>query len=115
MRTLFNIALSNFVVPAMFSIAQFVCVYRNVNMVVLDQIMLVNMMVATFGVAFATIWAGSTNREEAQILDSKHINTASSFTAGFRGGPGYSAYQSSTVTIPGTGSMASPSGEYASK
>lgn len=71
MRTLSNIALTNFVVPTMISIAQFVYVYHNVNTLVLNQIILVNTMFATFGVVFATVWAGSTNRREPQLLDLK--------------------------------------------
>lgn len=69
--------------------------------------MLVNIMLATFGVAFATVWAGSTNRQEAQTLDSKQYNTASSLTAAFRGGPGYAANRSSTVAFAGSGYMVS--------
>lgn len=83
MRTLFRIALTNFLVPTMFSIAQFICVYRNVDAMILNQIVLANTMIATFGVAFATVWAGKTRREEAQILDSKRNNTTSRLLAVF--------------------------------
>ncbi|KAG8215920.1 hypothetical protein J3R82DRAFT_7892 [Butyriboletus roseoflavus] len=114
-RTLFNIALTNFVVPTMFSIAQFACVYRGVDMVILDDIMLVNTMLATFGVAFATVWAGTTNRQEAQVLNSKRNDTAISLTAGFKGGSGHPANRASTVTIAGSGYTPSSRDENASK
>ncbi|KAG8218073.1 hypothetical protein J3R82DRAFT_3575 [Butyriboletus roseoflavus] len=83
MRTLFRIALTNFLVPTMFSIAQFVCVYRNVDPMILNQLVLVNTMVATFGVAFATVWAGKTRRQEEQILESTRNNTTSRLMAIF--------------------------------
>lgn len=64
---LFRIALSNFVIPTLFSIAQLVIVYRNVNVVVINDIVLVNGMLAVFGVVFATVWVGKTGRHEAKI------------------------------------------------
>lgn len=103
MRILFTIALTNFVVPAIFSIVQFACVYRNVSMVTLDQIILVNLMLATFGVAFATVWAGSANRQEAYILGPKYNNTANNLATPFRGGPVSSEDKPSTATIAGSG------------
>ncbi|KAH7930721.1 hypothetical protein BV22DRAFT_1054497 [Leucogyrophana mollusca] len=59
LKTLFWIALSNFVIPALFSLAQIIVVYRAVNPVVINQICLANTSVAVIGVVFATVWAGS--------------------------------------------------------
>ncbi|KAF8551394.1 hypothetical protein OG21DRAFT_286145 [Imleria badia] len=67
MRTLSRIALSNFIIPTLFSIAQLVVVYRSVNVVVVNEIILVNTMLAVFGVVFATLWAGNAGRREAQM------------------------------------------------
>ena len=67
MRTLSHIALSNFIIPSLFSIAQLVVVYRNVDALVVNEIVLVNTMLAVFGVAFATVWAGNVSRREAQM------------------------------------------------
>jgi len=66
MRTLTHIALSNFIIPSLFSIAQLVVVYRNVDVLVVNEIVLVNTMLAVFGVVFATVWTGSASRREAQ-------------------------------------------------
>lgn len=67
MRTLFHIALSNFIIPSLFSIVQLIIVYRNVNIVVVNEIILVNTMLAVFGVVFATVWVGNVSRREAQM------------------------------------------------
>lgn len=67
MRTLSRIALSNFMIPSLFSIAQLVVVYRNVNVLIVNEIVLVNTMLAVFGVVFATVWAGNAGRREAQM------------------------------------------------
>lgn len=67
MRTLSRIALSNFIIPTLFSIAQLVVVYRSVNVLVVNEIVFVNTMLAVFGVAFATVWAGKIGRREAEI------------------------------------------------
>lgn len=99
MRTLFRIAVTNFVVPAMFSIAQFVCAYRNVNALVLNQVILVNTMVSTFGVAFATVWAGSVSRQRVQVQESYRKYTTSRLMSIFGTGSGRVANQSSTVMI----------------
>ncbi|KAG0709847.1 hypothetical protein DFH29DRAFT_820348 [Suillus ampliporus] len=70
LQTLFWIALSNFTIPALFSVAQIIVIYREVNVVVINQIILVNTSIAVIGVVFATVWAGSVNRQIAQ-LDAK--------------------------------------------
>ncbi|KIJ67451.1 hypothetical protein HYDPIDRAFT_25904 [Hydnomerulius pinastri MD-312] len=69
MRTLSRIALSNFVIPSLFSLAQLVVVYRNVNVLIVNEIVLVNTMLAVFGVVFATVWAGKEGRREAEAWD----------------------------------------------
>lgn len=65
LRTLFWIALSNFTIPALFSVAQIIVIYREVNPIIINQIILVNTSIAVIGVVFATIWAGSVNRQIA--------------------------------------------------
>lgn len=67
MHTLSHIALSNFLIPSLFSIVQFVVVYRSVNVLIINDIVLVNTMLAVFGVVFATVWAGNVSRREAQF------------------------------------------------
>ncbi|KAG1906975.1 uncharacterized protein F5891DRAFT_940924 [Suillus fuscotomentosus] len=66
LRTLFWIALSNFVIPALFSVAQIIVIYCEVNPVVINQIILANTSIAVIGVVFATVWAGTVNRQIAQ-------------------------------------------------
>ncbi|KAF8141358.1 hypothetical protein EV363DRAFT_1391827 [Boletus edulis] len=67
MRTLSRIALSNFIIPSIFSIAQLIVVYRNVNVLMLNDVVLVNTMLAVFGVVFATVWAGNVSQRETRI------------------------------------------------
>lgn len=67
MRTLSRFALSNFLIPSVFSIAQLIVVYRNVNVLIVNEIVLVNTMLAVFGVVFATVWAGNVGKRQAQI------------------------------------------------
>ncbi|KAH0836877.1 hypothetical protein J3R83DRAFT_8672 [Lanmaoa asiatica] len=66
MRTLSRIALSNFLVPSLFSIAQLVVVYHNVDPLVVNEIVFVNTMLAVYGVVFATVWSGNVGRNEAR-------------------------------------------------
>lgn len=60
----------NFIVPTVFSIIQFICVYCNVDPMILNQFVLVNTVLTT-------VWAGRTRRQEVQILESEHNSTAS--------------------------------------
>ncbi|KAF9220712.1 hypothetical protein BS17DRAFT_313955 [Gyrodon lividus] len=69
MRSLSRIALSNFIIPSLFSIAQLIVVYRSVDVIVVNEIVLVNTMIAVFGVVFASVWAGKEARREAQAWD----------------------------------------------
>ncbi|KAF9226669.1 hypothetical protein BS17DRAFT_697636 [Gyrodon lividus] len=73
LKTLFWIAVSNFVFPALFSIAQIIVVYREVDPVVINQIVLVNTSIAVIGVVFATVWAGSVKKrmDEADAIAPK--------------------------------------------
>ncbi|KAG2042215.1 hypothetical protein BDR03DRAFT_854103 [Suillus americanus] len=66
LQTLFWIALSNFIIPALFSVAQIIVIYCEVDPVVINQIILANTSIAVIGVVFATVWAGSVNRQIAQ-------------------------------------------------
>jgi len=67
MRTLSRIALSNFIIPSVFSIAQLIVVYRNVNVLIVNEVVLVNTMLAVFGVVFATVWAGNVSQRKTRI------------------------------------------------
>ncbi|GJE96288.1 hypothetical protein PsYK624_124820 [Phanerochaete sordida] len=58
-RTLLWVAATNFVVPVLFSLAQIIVVYRGVDVLVVNDIVLVNTSVAVIGVVFATVWAGT--------------------------------------------------------
>ncbi|KAG2127455.1 uncharacterized protein EDB93DRAFT_215879, partial [Suillus bovinus] len=61
--TLFWIALSNFIIPALFSVVQIIVIYCEVNPAVINQTMLANMSIAVIGIVFATVWAGSVNSQ----------------------------------------------------
>ena len=43
-------------VPVLFSLAQIIVVYRDVDLLVVNDIVLVNTSVAVIGVVFATVW-----------------------------------------------------------
>ncbi|KAG0697274.1 hypothetical protein DFH29DRAFT_160381 [Suillus ampliporus] len=64
LRALFYIAISNFVLPSLLSLAQLVVVYKNVYVLTVNEIVLVNTMVAVIGVVFSTVWAGSVNYQD---------------------------------------------------
>lgn len=81
LQTLFWIALSNFTIPALFSVAQIIVIYREVNPVIINQIILANTSIAVIGVVFATVWAGSVTR---QITQSKPV--ADVENSGMKGG-----------------------------
>ncbi|KAG2134198.1 uncharacterized protein EDB93DRAFT_1107395 [Suillus bovinus] len=66
LRTLFYISVSNFVFPSILSLAQLVVVYKNVYVITVNEIVLVNVMVAVIGVVFATVWAGSVNYQDGK-------------------------------------------------
>lgn len=48
------------------SLAQLVVVYKNVYVITVNEIVLVNVMVAVIGVVFATVWAGSVNYQDGK-------------------------------------------------
>lgn len=56
-RTLLWVAATNFVVPVLFSLAQIIVVFRGVDVLVINDIVLVNTSIAVIGVVFATVWA----------------------------------------------------------
>jgi len=58
------IAVTNFVIPALFSLVQLIIVYQKVNPVAINDIIFVNTSIAVIGVAFATVWAGTGYRGE---------------------------------------------------
>ncbi|KAI0069081.1 hypothetical protein BV25DRAFT_1834137 [Artomyces pyxidatus] len=58
LRGLFWIACTNFVFPAILSLAQVIIVYRSVNYAVINAVVLANTDLAVLGVVFASVWAG---------------------------------------------------------
>ena len=60
-KTLLWVASTNFVFPVLFSLAQIIIVYREVDVLVVNDIVLINTSIAVIGVVFATVWAGTTN------------------------------------------------------
>ncbi|KAH0827409.1 hypothetical protein J3R83DRAFT_4065 [Lanmaoa asiatica] len=90
-------------ISSLFVFVQFVSVYHNIDPTVLDQLILVNTMLATFGVAFATIWSGSTNRREEQLFNSKRNNSASHMMAVFTAGDGRVVNRSAITTSSSLG------------
>lgn len=69
MRMISRIAVSNFVIPTLFSIAQLVVIYNGVSTQIVNDIVLVNTMVTVFGVVFATVWVGKQRKGDAEALD----------------------------------------------
>ncbi|RDB24592.1 hypothetical protein Hypma_008258 [Hypsizygus marmoreus] len=59
LRVLFWIAATNFVFPTFFSLAQIIIIYREIDIIVVNDVVLVNTSIAVIGVVFATVWAGS--------------------------------------------------------
>ena len=57
LRTLFWIALSNFVFPVIFDVAQLILVFRDRNYFEGSSVVIVNSYVSILGVLFSTIWA----------------------------------------------------------
>ena len=60
-KTLLWVAATNFVVPVLFSLVQIIVVYRDVNVLIVNDIVLINTSIAVIGVVFATVWAGTTH------------------------------------------------------
>ena len=60
-KTLLWVAATNFVVPVLFSLVQIIVVYRDIDVLVVNDIVLVNTSIAVIGVVFASVWAGTTN------------------------------------------------------
>lgn len=69
MRMISRIAVSNFVIPTLFSIAQLVVIYNGVSTQIVNDIVLVNTMVTVFGAVFATVWVGKQRKGDAEALD----------------------------------------------
>jgi len=69
MRMISRIAISNFVIPTLFSIAQLVVIYNGVSTKIVNDIVLVNTMVTVFGVVFATVWVGKERKGDAEALN----------------------------------------------
>ena len=69
-RILFNIALSNFIIPTIMSIVQLAFIFRfgAANATTsMNDMSFVNVMVSVFGVVFATVWAGKEHQREANV------------------------------------------------
>ncbi|EJF58932.1 hypothetical protein DICSQDRAFT_128637 [Dichomitus squalens LYAD-421 SS1] len=68
LQTLFWIALSNFVFPVIFDIAQLVMILRDSNYIDGSRVVSVNTYVSILGVLFSTIWAtGSLHTSESSV------------------------------------------------
>ncbi|KAK0243059.1 hypothetical protein EDD85DRAFT_762218 [Armillaria nabsnona] len=65
LKILFWIAVTNFVVPTLFSVAQIIIVYRGVTYVAINDIVLANTSTAVILVVFATVWTGSSHWQRA--------------------------------------------------
>ncbi|PBL02843.1 hypothetical protein ARMGADRAFT_981710 [Armillaria gallica] len=65
LKILFWIAVTNFVVPTLFSVAQIIIVYRGVTYVAINDVVLANTSTAVILVVFATVWAGSSHWKRA--------------------------------------------------
>ncbi|KAI1795244.1 hypothetical protein LXA43DRAFT_882068 [Ganoderma leucocontextum] len=77
-RTLFWIALSNFVFPVIFDVAQLVLIFRDPNYVEGFYVISVNSYVSILGVLFSTIWAsGSAARPQPGDVPSLRIRSSS--------------------------------------
>ncbi|KAM5530041.1 hypothetical protein V8D89_016286 [Ganoderma adspersum] len=60
-RTLFWIALSNFIFPVIFDVAQLVLIFRDPNYIEGAYVISVNTYVSILGVLFSTIWASGSS------------------------------------------------------
>ena len=60
-KTLFWVAATNFVFPVLFSLVQIIVVYRDIDVLLVNNIVLINTSIAVIGVVFASVWAGTTN------------------------------------------------------
>src|SRR6266550_6969661 len=85
LEALFWIAISNFVIPVMLSIAQLVVIWMSKDLMVLAIIFTVNIYVEIIGVLMATIWvAGSQWREKksrgAPVLTTVTVEMEESIT-----------------------------------
>lgn len=72
---LFWIALSNFVIPALFSLAQIVIVFADGNLLSVNLIILVNTSVSIIGVVFATIWTATAREDRDAVPARPHAST----------------------------------------
>ena len=73
LEALFWIAVSNFVIPVMLSIAQLVMIWTSRNIMIVAPICMVNIYVEIIGVLLATIWA---NRSQWRDENTPVLTTA---------------------------------------
>ncbi len=73
LEALFWIAVSNFVIPVMLSIAQLVMIWISRNIMIVAPICMVNIYVEIIGVLLATIWA---NRSQWRDENTPVLTTA---------------------------------------
>ncbi|KAI0820495.1 hypothetical protein BC628DRAFT_1330172 [Trametes gibbosa] len=69
LRTLFWIAVSNFVIPVLLNLAQLIFIFRDVEFLHGTYIFIVNNYVQIIGVLLATIWSTGTQRYRRSELD----------------------------------------------
>ena len=87
LQTLFWIALSNFVFPVIFDVAQLILIFRDPNFVEGSYVIAVNSYVSILGVLFSTIWAspGATQLRVGDASSSEY-----SYSNGYGYGYGHS-------------------------
>ncbi|PIL26400.1 hypothetical protein GSI_12157 [Ganoderma sinense ZZ0214-1] len=90
-RTLFWIALSNFVFPVVFDIAQLVLIFRDASYIGGGYVISVNSYISILGVLFSTIWSGSHRVAEATLTSSSPQPSVCSQCRGITGNPYHSA------------------------
>jgi hypothetical protein len=75
LEALFWIAVSNFVIPVMLSIAQLVVLRASKNIFTVAPIMIVNIYVEIIGVLLATVWASGSRWREENSSGSMAVST----------------------------------------
>ncbi|KAI9567164.1 hypothetical protein HD554DRAFT_1031848 [Boletus coccyginus] len=85
LRSLFRIALSNFVIPTLFSVVQLIITFLDVDAILVGDIIYANGMLSVYGVAFASVWAGKDSRrnlEPMQSLENRNRNRGTNSASG---------------------------------
>lgn len=76
-RALFRIALSNFVIPTIFSLVLLVISFHDVTGDYVGDIVYVNSVVSAYGVIFASVWVGVEDRRKDQARQRSFVSDGS--------------------------------------